>query len=329
MTGSEAPRSPIGLAVSGPDGRLVDFDDSFAAMVERDGVVVRLGDDLGGVLRSAAVGGDSVRVVESIALRGGSVVHRLSAHDDRTDGPTGPISLPDIGQVISEATEGDDLTSVRDDLSATLISVLRARHTNERRIRAHTDEVEAQARALAEINSTLLSLSTTDSLTGLFNRRGFDAVAEQMWESARHHSLHLGIVLLDIDGFKAFNDAYGHLRGDECLQNVSSALVRTSRSVDAVARFGGEEFLVVVAAADREACGRAAERLRAAVEGLGVRHPAGGVVTVSGGYASVLPSGDVSLTQAIDRADRALYEAKHGGRNRVEAWDELLSSRPA
>jgi diguanylate cyclase (GGDEF)-like protein len=320
-----------GLAVAGSDGRLLDFDDSFATMLQSGGVVARLGDDVRELVRAAApeTADDSDRgwhLEESASLRAGSVVYRLVA---------GPSACPDavqaegvppfdtLDRVMHELADDhdDDLDSVRAAVSATLISVLRARRSNERRIRARKDEVEAQSTALAEVNSALLSLSTKDSLTGLLNRRAFDATSAEMWASALDRAVHLGVVLLDIDGFKAFNDSYGHIRGDECLRKVSSVLNATSRSVDIVARFGGEEFVVLVAGSDGEACGHAAERLRAAVEGLAEPHPNGGVVTVSGGYYSLVPTASTSITEIIDRADQALYVAKMRGRNRVEPWD--------
>ena len=130
--------------------------------------------------------------------------------------------------------------------------------------------------------------------------------------------------MFDLDGFKTYNDTYGHREGDVCLQKIaqvcSANIVRAS---DLFARYGGEEFAVVLGDADPVAGIVVAERVRAAVEALSIPHAAkeGGVVTVSIGVASMLPDKTLKCGEIVERADRALYKAKDGGRNRVVNYD--------
>lgn len=125
------------------------------------------------------------------------------------------------------------------------------------------------------------------------------------------------VALLDVDHFKAYNDTAGHLAGDDVLRAVAGALRATIRSGDTLYRYGGEEFLVLLPEQTLERAALAAERLRAAVEALGIAHPNGGVVTVSVGVAQ--PTECTGAPEALlELADQALYRAKEAGRNRVE-----------
>jgi diguanylate cyclase (GGDEF)-like protein/PAS domain S-box-containing protein len=168
----------------------------------------------------------------------------------------------------------------------------------------------------------LARLATRDGLTGLFNRRRFDDALQQEWLRARRDRTPLSVVMSDVDHFKLFNDTYGHQAGDACLRQVAEALQsRVRRPADLAARYGGEEFVVLLPSTPREGALVVAEALRAAVVALGIplaRSTAGPVVTVSLGCATQAPGTDEPPAALLERADRALYEAKHAGRNRVE-----------
>jgi diguanylate cyclase (GGDEF)-like protein len=177
-----------------------------------------------------------------------------------------------------------------------------------------------QRASLRERTQRLEQLVAIDPLTGVANRRAFDNTIEREWSRALRAQRPLAVAMLDIDHFKLYNDSYGHREGDVCLQKIaqvcSASIVRAS---DLFARYGGEEFAVVLGDADPTAGIIVAERVRAAVEALSIPHAEkeGGIVTVSIGVASMTPERSLKPGELIERADKALYQAKHGGRNRV------------
>lgn len=179
-------------------------------------------------------------------------------------------------------------------------------------------------RKLLEANRVLEKLSLSDGLTGIANRRGFDAFYLVSWEQTAAHSEPLALLMLDIDCFKAYNDTYGHAMGDLCLKKAGNVLDHwASQAGGLAARYGGEEFVVVLPGAGLEEAEAQAERIRGAVEELAVPHTAsaaGEYVTVSVGAAACYPGNGVVTREALlQTADRALYDAKHTGRNRVKA----------
>ena len=186
-------------------------------------------------------------------------------------------------------------------------------------------QVEERTRQLEEANRTLERLSQLDGLTGVANRRRFDDALDAEWRRGCRTGAPLSLVLLDIDAFKAFNDTYGHLRGDECLRQVAAALAGAlGRAGDLVARYGGEEFAALLSGVDGQEAAVVAERLRANVQALRVPHgasPAAGVVTISGGVATLTPTERGVPAALVAAADQALYEAKRRGRNRVVAQE--------
>ena len=175
--------------------------------------------------------------------------------------------------------------------------------------------------SLAESEARHRRLANADDLTGLFNRRAFNVRLEEEWQRAAEAREPVGLLLIDADFFKIYNDVHGHLRGDECLRCIAEAIARTVEGGSrTAARFGGEEFAVIL---PRERTGEAeqmAERVRRAILDLKLPHGAcpGGVQTVSVGVAAVVPERGQPVTSLINGADRALYQAKDRGRNRVE-----------
>jgi|SRR5215212_6178667 len=198
------------------------------------------------------------------------------------------------------------------------------------RLNETTGQLEQKTRALEQANEhlaaaieTLHRISTQDGLTGVANRRHFDETLALEWRRAARSRSPLSLLMLDIDYFKAFNDAAGHQAGDDCLRRVAQALRdNLHRAADLVSRYGGEEFAILLPETDSEPALAIAETLRAHIEALAVEHPAAplGRVTVSIGLASVIPPRDGSNAGDFIRyADSALYDAKRGGRNKVSS----------
>ena len=175
-----------------------------------------------------------------------------------------------------------------------------------------------------------------DPLTGLGNRRGFDESLARAADRGRRRAMAVGVVMVDVDSFKAYNDRYGHLNGDACLRTVAQTLqANVSSATGAVFRYGGEEFVVLLPDHDQARALAVAESLRLAVRALRLLHGGreGGVVTISLGVAGMVPgAGPNDLTEILAAADRALYEAKRQGRDRViasEAAGEGPGASPA
>jgi diguanylate cyclase (GGDEF)-like protein len=182
-------------------------------------------------------------------------------------------------------------------------------------------KVDERTGALAAANEKLERLSRTDPLTGLANRRRLEHALTETWQRAGTAGGPVGALMVDIDYFKQYNDHFGHLGGDSCLQKLAAVLAAGARDTDIVARYGGEEFCVVLPDTDLAAAWRIAERLRQAVAGLQVEHPASptGHLTVSVGVAAAFPGGETSRQDLLQQADEGLYLAKRNGRNRVAA----------
>jgi diguanylate cyclase (GGDEF)-like protein len=167
----------------------------------------------------------------------------------------------------------------------------------------------------------LESLSVTDTLTGLFNRRKFDEQIDICWRQSIRHQLTCSMLMLDVDHFKVFNDTYGHLSGDQCLQNLSKAFqLEAVRPHDTVARIGGEEFSIILPDTNAKGAEHVARRIIQRVIGLDImnEHTSLGVVSVSVGLACATPKTGDNINIWRQEADEALYFAKESGRNQVK-----------
>ena len=181
-------------------------------------------------------------------------------------------------------------------------------------------------RRLRESRRRLLAHSHHDHLTGLLNRRGLEATLNRALRRTRREQGSLALLLVDIDDFKSFNDTFGHVAGDRCLEVVAAQLMSClRRPMDAASRYGGEEFAIILPDTDAHGAAVIAENCRQAVEALRIAQPTSvrGIVTVSIGGATISPAQDrlptaLLSSTLLDAADGALYRAKAAGRNRCE-----------
>ena len=188
-------------------------------------------------------------------------------------------------------------------------------------------ELLASHAAIALDNARLFSevqqLATTDSLTGIFNRRHFFALARGEVERSRRYQYPLSLIMLDIDHFKQVNDTYGHATGDMILQQIAQRCRKNLRETDIFGRYGGEEFVVLLPLTDLENARLVAERLRLEAAEVGREANVEGV-TISLGVAAMSGSGE-DPESLLGKADQALYAAKQAGRNRVEVFSQQKS----
>lgn len=175
-------------------------------------------------------------------------------------------------------------------------------------------------------------LATSDALTGVANRRSFDEVLAREWSRAMRTREPLALVLLDVDFFKAYNDAYGHTAGDTCLQRVARAAASAlARSSDSFARYGGEEFVAILPGTSLAGAIAVAESMRTAIARTAIPHDGSSLrrVSISLGCAAVIPEVGEAPATLLEHADRALYAAKAGGRNRAAADGYAAEGEPA
>jgi diguanylate cyclase (GGDEF)-like protein len=185
-------------------------------------------------------------------------------------------------------------------------------------------------RELHQALAKMATLASVDSLTGVANRRTLDKHLAEKWGQAQRNQSTLALLLIDVDHFKQYNDEFGHQAGDVCLRAIATALnVQVRRPGDVIARFGGEEFLVLLPDTELEGAGTLGEVICAAIYNLAIPQTANatGRVTVSIGCAAAIPAVEQRFEQLIELADQMLYRAKRGGRNRVRTQETTLSAR--
>lgn len=237
-------------------------------------------------------------------------LHRITMEADRIGREEGVNTLPRVGGTLEVVH-----------LSQALRSLLRRVGMAEQQLEEAARDAQsfaAEARELSQDIERLRKLSETDPLTGLLNRRAFLAAAERQVAYARRYGRNIAIVVADIDHFKRVNDTHGHAAGDAVIREVAAKLQAAARDTDMVARFGGEEFVVLLMESDVTAAAAYAERARSLIAGSVVKLDASNelAVTMSLG-CTVLNADDRDVQDTIDRADGALYAAKTSGRNKV------------
>ena len=255
-------------------------------------------------------------------------------------------------QVLDQAVRNFDLNSVREsdeppiDAPHEVVAVFRCLGALDKRLRAtfrkrskalrqgeklraeliyvvakREKEIENRTEELKQANDTLKKLRKEDNLTGLANRRWFAEFLSQAWRNALREEQALSILMIDIDDFNAYNAHYGHKKGDACLKIIAEAICRTvGRASDQVSRYGGEEFVVVLGNTPLEGALKIAENIRTVVQNLGILHQDAennGILTVSVGVTSTQPTKEMRAETVLVAADRAMYNAKHAGKNQV------------
>lgn len=204
------------------------------------------------------------------------------------------------------------------ELLARVRSALRLKAEMNRR-KAREEDLLILNDRLAEINRELERLSTTDSLTGLANRRSFNEFLSREWLREQREKQPFSVIMIDIDFFKKYNDHYGHLEGDVCLQKVAWALQGAlCRPGDLLTRYGGEEFVAILPHTELKGAVELAATFHDRIRQLQLPHeesPVASTVTISAGIACVIPNQSLSPSQVVAMADKALYEAKQAGRN--------------
>lgn len=193
--------------------------------------------------------------------------------------------------------------------------------------RAQREREGELLRKLGELSERYQALSLVDALTGMSNRRHLHEFLDELWPRAAREGSEIAMLLIDVDHFKDYNDTYGHPAGDRCLQALAGALRQTLRNGgDLVARFGGEEFVVVLPGSSLAMAADVARRIQTAVAALGISHvasPVAQTLTISIGISAMRPGyGGVTQDALISAADTALYQAKTAGRNCIRTSDD-------
>nr|WP_210304079.1 diguanylate cyclase [Rhizobium esperanzae] len=284
-----------GLAMFNPEGRLVFCNDQYRAAFPGSADARQPGAHIADILRAVMRSGERIDVspdagedwIET------SAAQLFLTHDSE-------IPMFDgrwLRQRTRLAADGSALVVVSD--------ITAMKHSEER---------------LTQLALKMKGLADTDALTGIANRRVFDEAISEEFARARRVDTALSLLLIDVDHFKAYNDTYGHLEGDNCLRVIGEVLGSvTKRPSDLAARFGGEEFAILLPGTDRDGALRLARMLLAALHRRAIPHreSSKGMVTVSIGVAS-MSEGFATPAELIEAADQALYAAKKNGRDRVE-----------
>jgi diguanylate cyclase (GGDEF)-like protein len=245
------------------------------------------------------------------------------------------IHLPIPDHILSRETarlvlafrlEGEDWKIVHSGISIPYLGVGEGEVYPIKGLQERNRELETlvgeRTRLLKEANSKLEILSNTDWLTSISNRRNFDHILVKEWNRAQRFDGRLALILLDVDHFKHFNDQYGHLAGDDCLNKIARVLTRGARrAADLVARYGGEEFAVLLPNSGEDDAMHVARRILDDIRSLGIPHAktSHSIVTVSLGVVSLIPSKRGVPENLVRQADLAMYRAKHAGRNCVKS----------
>lgn len=280
------------------------------SLLKHDYKVIAAVDSLKGLEMAAGIGGGSAPDLILLdvlmpGMNGYQVCERLKS-DDRTRGI--PVIFVTAASDANDETRGFELGAVDYIVKPFHPSVVKARVRTQIELKIKSDLLE--------------QLASVDALLGIYNRRRFDEVLQIEWMRAQRSGSPLSLIMIDIDHFKLYNDHYGHAGGDECLRRVATILKNClKRPTDFIARYGGEEIVVILPETGDEGAAMIAGLMCREVAGEDIAHaasPTAAQVTVSLGAASALPgSGIGSSRDLLEAADARLYAAKKAGRNRV------------
>jgi diguanylate cyclase (GGDEF)-like protein len=227
-----------------------------------------------------------------------------------------------LARMLGEEERLGDLVQRRDEAGTLMHTIGRMLETIEQQaaeINSFASRLDAAYKELENTNTRLKETSFKDEVTGLYNRRFFSIRLEEEMQRHRRFNHPVSVVLMDLDGFKAVNDELGHAVGDESLRDVAQILVKHSRGINVVARYGGDEFVVLLVETSRAGARLYADRIRQVISTHPFSH--GKPITASFGLAS-LPDDDAATAEELVRAaDEALYSAKRGGQNQVATTD--------
>ena len=299
---------------------LVDLGRTLASTLELEPLLAALAERA-----VRGLGLESLEVLLADEATGDLVVRAVHGRDEARLGVRIRPDDPLPGLERSRMVQGDELLGVL----ALRTPDGAAIGADEARLVESVASLAAMAIANARLHHRMVRLSQTDALTGAHNRRSLFARLDQELERSRRFEHAMALALVDVDRFREYNEALGHVEGDAVLRTVATLLGGAVRKVDLVARYGGEEFAVVLARADRAAALQVGEKLRAAIEAAALPHPAAaaGRVTISIGIG-VFPDDGGDLGALVDAADAALFAAKRAGRNAVRAHEVGMRGHP-
>jgi diguanylate cyclase (GGDEF)-like protein/PAS domain S-box-containing protein len=299
-----------GLAMFGPDGKIVFCNEQYRALFPKSAYARKEGTHITEIVRATVRNGERQDMP-------------IDLDED---------SIQAAGQTLF--INKDEVIPLADGRWLSL----RTRVTEDQHVLAIVSDITAMKQSELSLKSfaeRMKGLAETDALTGLANRRSFDEGLLREFDAARQTGRPLSVLLIDVDRFKAYNDRYGHLEGDTCLKAVAGAIAAAARrSGDVAARFGGEEFAVLLPDTDSETAIKIAEKVRSSIRDLGMVHEGSeyGIVTVSLGATVFTPDSRVANpAELVAWADLALYQAKDAGRDRVgfQRLAEERGKRPA
>lgn len=280
------------------------------SLLKHDYKLIAAVDGLKGLEMAAGVGGGSAPDLILLdvlmpGMDGYQVCERLKS-DDRTRNI--PVIFVTAACDANDETRGFDLGAADYIAKPFHPSVVKARVRTQIELKIKSDMLE--------------QLASVDGLLNIYNRRRFDEVLKIEWVRAQRTNSPLSLIMIDIDHFKLYNDHYGHAGGDGCLKLVALTLKNClKRPTDFIARYGGEEIVVILPETDCEGAALIAELMRREIAGEQMPHaasPTAAHVTISVGVAKALPDGHIDSSQALlEAADAQLYLAKNSGRNRV------------
>jgi diguanylate cyclase (GGDEF)-like protein len=258
-------------------------------------------------------------VRHSDAVSAGSAARRASA----AGAPPVPVTSPETAAVQQYVQQSDEVDSLMQSFSRMLLTIeQQAADVNE-----YARRLDTAYKELESTSAQLKEFSFKDEVTGLYNRRFFSIRLEEEVSRYRRFNHPVSVVLLDLDGFKAVNDELGHAAGDETLRAMADILLKQSRGINVICRYGGDEFAVLLVETSKSGARLYADRIRYVLSTWGFSH--GRRITASFGIASLPEDVAPAADEVIRAADEALYAAKRAGKNRVSVHEDVAGTTPS